>query len=194
MPTYDAFKGDPTDLPRDARLVSLILQSLDIDDYEPRVIPQLLEFVHRHILDLLQDAQMFADHAGHKDLEVTDVRLAIESRASHAFSGPPSREVMMELAEKKNSIPLPLIPEKFGLRLPPERNTLLKPNFQIVPKVLLPPSSACLAACLHACTHCRHAPLTLASCRSTPTRSNERCRCRPPALPPQTRLLSSART
>nr|KAJ3419360.1 hypothetical protein HK105_007047 [Polyrhizophydium stewartii] len=41
----------------------------------------------------------------------------------------------MELAERKNSIPLPLVPDKFGMRLPPERNTLIKQNFQIVPKL-----------------------------------------------------------
>jgi transcription initiation factor TFIID subunit 9B len=38
------------------------------------------------------------------------------------------------LAEKKNMIALPLVPEKFGLRLPPERHCLLKPNITIVPK------------------------------------------------------------
>ncbi|KAH6584971.1 hypothetical protein BASA60_000753 [Batrachochytrium salamandrivorans] len=134
MPSYEAFKGDPLDMPRDAKLVSLILQAADVDDYEPRLIPQLLEFAHRYVQDVLQDSQVFADHAGHKELEVDDVRLAIESRVAHSFTGPPSRETMMELAEKKNSIPLPLIPEKFGLRLPPERNTLTKANFQIIPK------------------------------------------------------------
>ncbi|EGF79699.1 hypothetical protein BATDEDRAFT_7075, partial [Batrachochytrium dendrobatidis JAM81] len=121
--------------PRDAKLISLILQAAEVDDYEPRIIPQLLEFAHRYVQDVLQDSQVFADHAGHKDLEVDDIRLAIESRVAHSFTGPPSRETMMELAEKKNCIPLPLIPEKFGLRLPPERNTLTKANFQIVPKV-----------------------------------------------------------
>ncbi|KAH6571088.1 hypothetical protein BASA60_007366 [Batrachochytrium salamandrivorans] len=101
MPSYEAFKGDPLDMPRDAKLVSLILQAADVDDYEPRLIPQLLEFAHRYVQDVLQDSQVFADHAGHKELEVDDVRLAIESRVAHSFTGPPSRETMMELAEKK---------------------------------------------------------------------------------------------
>jgi hypothetical protein len=39
------------------------------------------------------------------------------------------------LAAKKNSIPLPLVPEKYGLRLPPERHLLIKQNIAIVPKV-----------------------------------------------------------
>lgn len=41
----------------------------------------------------------------------------------------------MKLATRKNNIPLPLVPEKFGLRLPPERHCLIKPNIMIVPKV-----------------------------------------------------------
>lgn len=32
--------------PRDARIVSLILQSLGVEDYDPKVVHQLLEFAH----------------------------------------------------------------------------------------------------------------------------------------------------
>ena len=39
------------------------------------------------------------------------------------------------LAAKKNAIPLPLVQEKYGLRLPPERHLLIKQNISIVPKV-----------------------------------------------------------
>ena len=41
---------------------------------------------------------------------------------------------MLELAQKKNSIPLPQIPEKFGLRLPAERLTLTAPQVKIIKK------------------------------------------------------------
>lgn len=34
--------------PRDARIVSLILQSLGVEDYDPKVVHQLLEFAHRN--------------------------------------------------------------------------------------------------------------------------------------------------
>jgi transcription initiation factor TFIID subunit 9B len=33
--------------PRDARIVSLIIQSLGVEDYDPKVVHQLLEFAHR---------------------------------------------------------------------------------------------------------------------------------------------------
>lgn len=61
-------------------------------------------------------------------------RLAIE-RASLDFTNPPSRQALMQLAAKKNSIPLPLVEDKVGFRLPPERHLLTKQNISLVPKV-----------------------------------------------------------
>lgn len=40
----DSQKAPPQ--PRDARIVSLILQSLGVEDYDPKVVHQLLEFAH----------------------------------------------------------------------------------------------------------------------------------------------------
>lgn len=37
----------------------------------------------------------------------------------------------MKVAREKNSQPLPPVPEKFGLRLPPERHCLLVPNYTV---------------------------------------------------------------
>ena len=140
--TQSQFKvTDPAELPRDAKLLSLVLEAANVDDYEPIVIPQLLEMTYRYVLDVLQDAQVFSEHAGRKDIALADVRLAIENRVCNSFNGPPSKEVMYDIAQQKNSIPLPLITEKFGLRLPPERNTLTRQNFAIVPQKRLTPST-----------------------------------------------------
>ena len=37
----------------------------------------------------------------------------------------------MEVARQKNANPLPMIPEKFGVRLPPERYCLTGTNYKI---------------------------------------------------------------
>lgn len=37
----------------------------------------------------------------------------------------------MEIARQKNANPLPMIPEKFGVRLPPERYCLTGTNYKI---------------------------------------------------------------
>ncbi|KAJ3102553.1 Transcription initiation factor TFIID subunit 9B [Phlyctochytrium planicorne] len=130
---------DPMSLPRDAKLVSLILQAMDIPDYDPRVLPQLLEFMHRYVLDILADSQLFAEHAMRNTVEVEDIRLAVEGKVAHSFTGGPSREVLAELALQRNSTSLPLMQEKYGLRLPPERNCLTGVNFSIVPQKLAVP-------------------------------------------------------
>jgi transcription initiation factor TFIID subunit 9B len=64
-----------------------------VDDFEPRVLAQLYEVAHSHIVNILQDAQIFAEHAGHKDLIPADVRLAIETRTATEFAHPPSKQV-----------------------------------------------------------------------------------------------------
>ena len=91
---------------------------------------------------------MYADHAHHKEILLSDVKLAIETRSGLDYTLPPSRDVfpflisvfifmqaLAILAAKKNAIPLPLVQEKYGLRLPPERHLLIKQNISIVPKV-----------------------------------------------------------
>ena len=36
-------------VPRDSRVMQLILQAAGVEDYEPKVVQQLLEFAHRKI-------------------------------------------------------------------------------------------------------------------------------------------------
>ncbi|CEG70512.1 Putative Transcription initiation factor TFIID subunit 9B [Rhizopus microsporus] len=119
--------------PRDARLISLILQSLGVEDYDPKVVHQLLEFAHRYTTDVLQDALVYAEHANKMDIELEDIQLAIQGRVNHSFTTPPPKEFLLELAQEKNKAPLPLIPEKYGIRLPAEKHCLTGINFSIVP-------------------------------------------------------------
>ncbi|KAK9721138.1 Transcription initiation factor TFIID subunit 9 [Basidiobolus ranarum] len=121
-------------VPNDAKLVSLILESLDVEDCEPRVIHQLMEFAHRYTVDVFQDALVYSEHASKNEVDLDDIRLAIQGRVNHSFTSPPPKEFLLELAEEKNKVPLPLIPEKYGIRLPPERYCLTAVNFQIVPE------------------------------------------------------------
>lgn len=125
---------DPSSLPRDAKLTCLLLESLGVSDYDPLVIHQLLELGHRHITQILGDASIYAEHADRKDISLEDCKLALQGKLSSSFTSPPSKDFLLDLAEKKNSIPLPQIPEKFGLRLPAERLTITAPQVKIVKK------------------------------------------------------------
>ncbi|OAD76263.1 hypothetical protein PHYBLDRAFT_16454 [Phycomyces blakesleeanus NRRL 1555(-)] len=121
--------------PRDARIIALILQSLGVEDYDPKVVQQLLEFAHRYTTDVFQDALVYAEHAAKSDLDLDDIQLAIQGRVNHSFTTPPPKEFLLELAQEKNKAPLPLIPEKYGIRLPAEKHCLSGLNFSIIPDV-----------------------------------------------------------
>ena len=48
------------EVPRDAKVIALVLESLGVEKYEPRVINQLLEFMYRTCIPLLSRVCLFA--------------------------------------------------------------------------------------------------------------------------------------
>jgi hypothetical protein len=48
------------DLPRDAKVIESILKSMGVEDHEPRVLNQFLEFMHKYVADVLLDAQAYS--------------------------------------------------------------------------------------------------------------------------------------
>lgn len=85
--------------------------------------------------DVLQDSLIYAEHANKTDIDLDDIQLAIQGRVNHSFTTPPPKEFLLELAQEKNKAPLPLIPEKYGIRLPADKHCLTGINFSIVPDV-----------------------------------------------------------
>lgn len=79
--------------PRDARLVKTILQSMGVEHYEPRVVNQFLDFSYRYVVDVLEDAQVYSEHASKSAIDTDDVKLAVQARVNQSFSQPPPREV-----------------------------------------------------------------------------------------------------
>ena len=45
--------------------------------------------------DVLQDAIVFAEHAGKSEVELEDIRLAVQSQTANMFAGPPPRDVSL---------------------------------------------------------------------------------------------------
>src|SRR5689334_22734422 len=114
-------------MPMEAKLVALVLRSMGVEDHEPQVVAQLLEFMHWYVSQVLRDSLLYCQHAGKPPsaLNLEDVRLAIQSRVNYSFTQPPPREFLLELAQTKNTGPLPFLPApstvKKGVRLPPAR-------------------------------------------------------------------------
>ncbi|EPQ31242.1 uncharacterized protein PFL1_01427 [Pseudozyma flocculosa PF-1] len=124
-------------VPRDARLMALILASMGVSNAEPEVLLQLLEFAHRYTYDVLSDALVYADHAstrqGTSSVSLDDVTLAIQSRVNYSFTTPPEKDTLLALATSLNSVPLPPISDRHGVRLPPQQHCLTNVNFTIIP-------------------------------------------------------------
>eukprot|EP00912_Choanoflagellata_sp_UC4_P002060 UC4_evm2s1315 len=111
-----------------------VLESMGIKDYHPNVIHQLLEFEYKYVTDLLEQAVVYCAHRGNSvAINEEDLRLAVQARADFVSSGPPPREFIAEMAGKINAIPLPVIPEKSGVHLPPDRFCLTADNYDVLP-------------------------------------------------------------
>lgn len=87
-----------------------------------------------YVTDIIGDAEKYKEHAGKPALDIADIRMAIQSRVNHSFIQPPPRQTMLEMARKKNSIPISEMPEQFGVLLPPEDWCLTSINFQLEPR------------------------------------------------------------
>ncbi|WFC96773.1 Transcription initiation factor TFIID subunit 9 [Malassezia brasiliensis] len=160
-------------VPRDARLIALILASMGIEDTEPAVLVQLMEFAHRYTSQVLQDALVYADHAasrqGGSNVSIDDVQLAIQSRVNYSFSQPPPKEMLLSLASSLNSVPLPPVSNRHGIRLPPPEHCLMNVNFSIVPNPpetqfgdsILPPPEADMRAASSGAAHDAGADTTM---------------------------------
>lgn len=118
-------------IPKDAQVIDSILKEIGITDYEPRVINQLLEFTYRYVTCILDDAKVYASHAKKKVIDAKDVKLATQMMLDKAFTTPPTRDVLFEVARAKNSTPLPLVKINCGLRLPPDRYCLSACNYKL---------------------------------------------------------------
>ncbi|XP_022868118.1 transcription initiation factor TFIID subunit 9-like isoform X2 [Olea europaea var. sylvestris] len=128
-------EGGEEDIPRDAKVVKTLLKSMNVDDYEPRVVHQFLELWYRYVVDVLTDAQVYSEHAGKSTIDSDDIKLSIQSKVNFSFSQPPPREVLLELARNRNKIPLPKSIAGPEIPLPPEQDTLISPNYQLaIPK------------------------------------------------------------
>jgi len=85
----------PDTLPSTARAIAVLLSSTPgVQDAQPGVIHQLLEFSHRYALQVLTDASVYAEHAGRSGkLEMDDIVLAVQARVGWEFGGRVPKEV-----------------------------------------------------------------------------------------------------
>ena len=51
------------------------------------------DFTTGYITNILEDARVYSEHAQKKELDVSDVKLAVQTRMDHSFTTPPPRDV-----------------------------------------------------------------------------------------------------
>ncbi|PIL36873.1 hypothetical protein GSI_00563 [Ganoderma sinense ZZ0214-1] len=122
-------------IPPTARAISLLVAAIPgVQDTQSGVLHQLLEFSNRYTAQVLSDALVYAEHAGRSGkVEMEDVVLAVQARVGWEFGGRVPKEYMLSLATQTNSVPLPSVPEVYGVRLPPAHECLIAVDFDLVP-------------------------------------------------------------
>ena len=82
-------------IPPSARAIALLLASTPtVQDAQPGVLHQLLEFSNRYTAQVLSDALVYAEHAGRSGkVEMDDVVLAVQARVGWEFGGRVPKEV-----------------------------------------------------------------------------------------------------
>ncbi|KAF8222718.1 TFIID-31kDa-domain-containing protein [Tricholoma matsutake] len=121
-------------LPATARAIALLLSSTPaVQDAQPGVLHQLLEFSQRYTTQVLSDASVYAEHGGRSGkIEMDDVVLAVQARVGWEFGGRVPKEYILSLATQVNATPLPAVPEVFGVRMPPPSDCLTSIDFDLV--------------------------------------------------------------
>ena len=123
-------------IPRDVRLLHLIFATHAVHNYQDHVPLQLMDFAHRYTKSVLKDALVYNDHSKpintntnlnsntNATVNTDDIRLAIAARSNYQFKPVPPKELLLELAQERNSRPLPPVIPRWGLNLPPEKYCL----------------------------------------------------------------------
>ena len=132
--------GPSSALPRDAKLVISVLESMGVEEYEPRVLTGLLEYMHRYCAEVFTASADYATHAGRDALDAQDVHLATKLKA--AASATTATALIERMARERNRMPLPPPPPNERLQLPAEKNCLLTPNFQMLTRPPDPPEES----------------------------------------------------
>jgi transcription initiation factor TFIID subunit 9B len=93
-------------LPPTARAIALLVSSTPaVQDAQPGVLHQLLEFSHRYTTQVLTDASVYAEHAGRPGkVEIDDVVLAVQARVGWEFGGRVPKEVRFRLTLQSTEV------------------------------------------------------------------------------------------
>lgn len=120
--------------PRDAKIISLILRSVGIEECEPKVILQFLEVSYKYFSEILEDALLYAGQVGRQAPNTRDIKLAMQTKMGKYFVPPPPRQFMLEISSRINAKPLTVMETSNLIRLPNEKISLLELYYATIRK------------------------------------------------------------
>ena len=139
-PTQEKPKIYDNSLPNEVKIIRHLLKEMDINDYDPQVIPQLLDFAYNYIAEILEKSKDLSEHAGHHEIELSDVKLgcSMQYRSEERKNTKlPSNFKLAEYARKINEKPLKKeISQNLGLgnkensKLPVDRYCVHFPTYE----------------------------------------------------------------
>ena len=86
-----------------------MLKMMGVDNYDTAVITALSEYTRRFASEILTDAKDYSQHAGHSEIDIADIKLAINLLDSRTTGINNKLKCIHEAADDINSRPLPLI-------------------------------------------------------------------------------------
>jgi transcription initiation factor TFIID subunit 9B len=60
--------------------------------------------MHYYVTELLQEAKIFKEYANKKQIDVNDIKLAIQSKSYNSFTRPLPMSIQNQIANTKNNI------------------------------------------------------------------------------------------
>lgn len=120
--------------PRDAKVVSILMRSFGVEECEPMVLVQVLEYAYKYATDILKDAKLYSEHCKRTRITVSDIKLALQTKIGRHFVPPPPRDYINELAVSVNSKPLIAPDSDFLLSIPPAKIALFNLDYEILKK------------------------------------------------------------
>ncbi|CCE63960.1 hypothetical protein TPHA_0G01230 [Tetrapisispora phaffii CBS 4417] len=149
------------DIPRDVRLLHLLLASQSIHQYEDQVPLQLMDFAYRYTQEVLKDAIVYNDYAGNNPgnhamtsdgasstaaTGQSGKNATAQSNANNSKTGLTVEDIRLAIAARTQYQFKPTAPKELLLQLASERNK--KPLPQVIGSwgIRLPPEKYCLTA------------------------------------------------
>lgn len=110
-------------------IIKMLMES-NIENYEPQVVSHLIDYMNNYTIEILNSANTYKNHAGRNVIDISDVKLAIETFQQKVPAKRLSLKELIKLAHEQNKENLEEC-SGVGLLLPKNDYTLSKNNYKL---------------------------------------------------------------